>query len=108
MNNYIFNDSGLEKQHIGSQYPKELDGMSLRDKERVVQEVQKIRDIELAEERQFFERIDRVFEAFSHKGFSDDVSVRLTIAFLNDPIFAKKREKRKTITEIINQVKNGD
>lgn len=29
----------------------------------------------------FFERIERVFESFSNKGFNDDDAIQLTIAF---------------------------
>ena len=87
------------------QFPRELDGLSVEDKVRVMREVEDMRNVELAEEKQFFDKIDRVFEAFSHRGFSDDVAIQLTIAFLNDPVFQKKRAKRKTISEIIEQFK---
>lgn len=86
------------------QYPRSLDGMSLTKKERVMEEVQKNREIEFAEEREFFNRISRVFDSFCHQGFSENASIQLTIAFLNDPIFNKKREERQTITEIINRI----
>ncbi len=85
------------------QFPKGFNGLSPSNQKRVMEEVQKIRDIEFAEEKQFFDRIDRVFETFSHRGFNDNVAIQLTIAFLNDPVFKKKREKRKTISEIIEQ-----
>lgn len=89
------------------QFPKELDKLNISEKMRVIEEVQKIHNIELAEEKQFFDRIDRVFDSFSKRGFSDDVSVQLTIAFLNDPVFQKKRAKRKIISEIIDSVTNN-
>ena len=95
----------FEKWSLGDgQYPKSLDGMSLTEKERVMKEVERNREIEFAEERDFFNRISRVFDSFYHQGFSENASIQLTIAFLNDPIFNKKREKRKTITEIINRI----
>lgn len=86
------------------QFPRSLDGMSLMEKNRVMEEVQRNREIEFAEEREFFDRISRVFESFFHQGFSENASIQLTIAFLNDPIFNKKRKERQTITEIINRI----
>lgn len=86
------------------QFPRSLDGMSSAEKLRVLEEVQRNKEIEFEEEREFFDRISRIFDSFCHHGFSENASIQLTIAFLNDPIFNKKRSKRRTITEIINRI----
>lgn len=36
------------------QYPKELDGLDVYDKQRVMDDIEELRNIELAEEKQFF------------------------------------------------------
>ena len=101
-NSYIQN--GSEKMR---QFPKGLDEFDIADKQRIIEEIQKNYEVESKEEQQFFDRVSRVFDAFSKQGFSDEASVQLTIAFLNDPIFNKKRSKRKTISETIEQYRKS-
>ena len=52
---------------------------------------------DLSPEEQF--DIMRVFNKFKHENLSDEVAASLTVAFYNDPVYVRIRDKIKSASE---------
>lgn len=108
MNRFLANQSMcIKKDWEMSQYPESMNGLSEKEKFDIIKRYESNQKLLYDAESEFYFNIMRVFHRFKHENLSDEVAASLTIAFYNDPVYTRIRDKIKSASEdTLNSLKN--
>lgn len=99
MNGLVNNASRLKKDWEVPQFPESMQDLSLKEQFDIMKKHENNQKLLNDAEDEFYFNIMRVFHKFKHENLSDEVAASLTIAFYNDPVYVRVRDKIKSAAE---------